>query len=144
MITIILAISIKMWSAFGLLVWFPLVAQWWRICLPMKGDAGDKGSIPGLGRSSGGGSGDLFQYSCLWNPMAEQPSRLQSIELQSQIQLSMQTHISLHGSRSQCGNSASTFQFFCFETEEITTDMRWGISRSKFYVSTNIISSCFD
>ena len=69
MITISLAISIKMWSAFGLLAWFPLVAQWWRICLPMKGDAGDKGSIPGLGRSSGGGSGNLFQYSCLGNPM---------------------------------------------------------------------------
>ena len=69
MITIILAISIKMWSAFGLLAWFPLVAQWWRICLPMKGDAGDKGSIPGLGRSSGGRHGNPFQHSCLENPM---------------------------------------------------------------------------
>ena len=32
-------------------------------------DAGDPGSIPGLGRSLGGGHGDLFQYSCLENPM---------------------------------------------------------------------------
>jgi len=31
--------------------------------------AGDLGSIPGLGRSPGEGSGNLFQYSCLENPM---------------------------------------------------------------------------
>ena len=34
-----------------------------------SGDAGDVGSIPGLGRSSGGGNGNPFQYSCLENPM---------------------------------------------------------------------------
>ena len=28
----------------------------------------DSGSIPGLGRSSGGGHGNPFQYSCLENP----------------------------------------------------------------------------
>ena len=31
--------------------------------------AGDTGSIPGSGRSPGGGHGDTFQYSCLENPM---------------------------------------------------------------------------
>ena len=30
---------------------------------------GDQGSIPGSGRSPGEGNGDLFQYSCLGNPM---------------------------------------------------------------------------
>ena len=29
----------------------------------------DVGSIPGLGRSPGGGHGNLLQYSCLENPM---------------------------------------------------------------------------
>ena len=29
----------------------------------------DVGSVPGLGRSPGGGHGNLFQYSCLENPM---------------------------------------------------------------------------
>ena len=29
----------------------------------------DPGSIPGLGRSSGGGNGSPLQYSCLENPM---------------------------------------------------------------------------
>ena len=32
-------------------------------------NAGDPGSIPGLGRSPGGGLGNLLQYSCLENPM---------------------------------------------------------------------------
>ena len=32
-------------------------------------NAGDLGSIPGLGRSPGRGHGNPFQYSCLENPM---------------------------------------------------------------------------
>ena len=31
-------------------------------------NAGDLGSIPGLGRSLGGGHGNSLQYSCLENP----------------------------------------------------------------------------
>ena len=31
--------------------------------------AGDVSSIPGLGRSLGGGNGNALQYSCLGNPM---------------------------------------------------------------------------
>ena len=30
---------------------------------------GDMGSIPGLGRSPGGGNGNPLQFSCLGNPM---------------------------------------------------------------------------
>ena len=33
------------------------------------GNAGDLGSIPGLGRSPGEGNGNPLQYSCLENPM---------------------------------------------------------------------------
>ena len=33
------------------------------------GDVRDMGSIPGLGRSPGGGHGNSLQYSCLENPM---------------------------------------------------------------------------
>ena len=33
------------------------------------GDKGDAGSIPGLGRSPGGGNGNPLQSSCLENPM---------------------------------------------------------------------------
>ena len=32
-------------------------------------DIRDMGLIPGLGRSPGGGDGNLLQYSCLENPM---------------------------------------------------------------------------
>ena len=42
-----------------------LVAQMVKICL----NAGDTGSIPGLGRSLGEGNGNPLQYSCLEKPM---------------------------------------------------------------------------
>ena len=45
-------------------------------------NAGDLGSIPGLGRSPGGGHGNPLQYSCLGNPMDRGAWGLQSIELQ--------------------------------------------------------------
>ena len=35
----------------------------------IAGDAGNAGSIPGLGRSPGEGNGNALQYSCLENPM---------------------------------------------------------------------------
>ena len=41
-------------------------------------NAGDLGSIPGLGRSPGEGNGNPLQYSCLENPMDKEPGRLQS------------------------------------------------------------------
>ena len=34
-----------------------------------SGDRRDMGLIPGWGRSSGGGHGNPFQYSCMENPM---------------------------------------------------------------------------
>ena len=35
----------------------------------IAGDSGDRGSIPGSGRSPGEGNGTPLQYSCLENPM---------------------------------------------------------------------------
>ena len=32
-------------------------------------NVGDLGSVPGLGRSPGGGHGNTLQYSCLENPL---------------------------------------------------------------------------
>ena len=37
------------------------------------------GSIPGLGSSPGEGHGSPLQYSCLKNPMTEEPEGLQSM-----------------------------------------------------------------
>ena len=45
-------------------------------------DAGDSGSIPGLGRFPGGGHGSPLRYSCLENPTDRGTWRLQSMELQ--------------------------------------------------------------
>ena len=47
----------------------------WEVSLVVKippataGDIRDLGSIPGFGRSPGGGHGNPLQYSCLENPM---------------------------------------------------------------------------
>ena len=35
----------------------------------LPASVGDAGLIPGLGRSPGGGPGNLLQYSCLENPV---------------------------------------------------------------------------
>jgi len=53
--------------------------------------AGDTGSIPGSGRSPGGGLGSPLQYSCLENPMDEETGGLQFPGLQRVTQLSDST-----------------------------------------------------
>ena len=49
----------------GLWLWLP----WWWDSKETTCNMGDLGSFPGLGRSPGGGHGNLLQYSCLENPM---------------------------------------------------------------------------
>ena len=46
-------------------------------------NAGDLGSIPGMGRSPGEGNGYPLQYSGLENPIDRRASRLQSMGSQS-------------------------------------------------------------
>jgi len=46
------------------------------------GDIRDADSIPGLGRSAGGGFGNPLQYSCLENHMDRGAWQVQFIELQ--------------------------------------------------------------
>ena len=42
-------------------------------------NAGNEGSTPGSGRSSGEGDGNPLQYSCLGNPVGKGAWRLQSM-----------------------------------------------------------------
>ena len=42
-------------------------------------NAGDPGSIPGMGRSPGEGNGNPLQDSCLENSWTEKPGGLQSV-----------------------------------------------------------------
>ena len=42
-------------------------------------NSGDPGLIPRSGRSPGKGNDNPLQYSCLENPMTEEPGRLQSM-----------------------------------------------------------------
>ena len=54
-------------------VYFAVIGNWAsQVALVVKNalaNAGDAGSIPGSGRSPGGGPGNPLQYSCLENPM---------------------------------------------------------------------------
>ena len=45
-------------------------------------NAGDVGSIPGSGKSPGGGNGNPLQYSCWEIPRTEEPGRLQFMRSQ--------------------------------------------------------------
>ena len=47
----------------------------------LSANAGDKGLIPGLGKSLGERNSNPLQYSYLANPWTEEPSRLQSMRL---------------------------------------------------------------
>ena len=73
------------------------------------GDARDTGSIPGLGRSSGGWHGNSLQYSCLESPMDRGPqqatvhrivqSRIWLKWLSTQARLSLQKATSFTSTR---------------------------------------------
>ena len=58
-------------------------------------DIRDKDSIPGLGRSLGGGHGNPLQCSCLENPMDRGAFGLQSIVAKSRTQLIMHAEVLL-------------------------------------------------
>ena len=70
---------INLASRFSSLVVWNLKSVTWRLGFPggsvvknlpaNTGDSGDSGSVPGLGRSLGGGNGNPLQSSCLGNPM---------------------------------------------------------------------------
>ena len=49
----------------GLWLWLP----WWWDSKETTCNMGDLGSVPGWGRSPGGGHGNPLQYSCMENPM---------------------------------------------------------------------------
>ena len=54
--------------------WFDTAFVWYRAslwlrCKESTSSAGDPGSVPGSGRSPGGGNGNPLQYPCLENPM---------------------------------------------------------------------------
>ena len=65
------------------------MAQWIENPPANVGDAGDSGSMPGLGGSPGGGHGNLLQHSCLENFEGREARRatVQGI-IKSQTQLS--------------------------------------------------------
>ena len=65
---------------------------------PANAGDGDAGSIPGLGRSPGGGHSNPLQYPCLENPMDRGTWQATVYGVtKSRTQLSMHTHMPLEG-----------------------------------------------
>ena len=56
--------------------------SWWLSGKESASQAGDAGSIPGLGRSPGEENGNPLQYSCLGSPMDRGACRLHSMRSQ--------------------------------------------------------------
>ena len=63
-------------------IWSYTVVGFLRWLSGKESGEADMGSIPGWGRSPGGGSGNPLQYSCGRIPQTEEPGRLQSIRSQ--------------------------------------------------------------
>ena len=72
---------------------FCLILSWRNLCCKLQNTnswsgntaeetTGDVGSVSESGRSPAGGNGKTLQYSCLGNPMDEEPGRLLSKKLQ--------------------------------------------------------------
>ena len=68
-------------------------------------NAGDAGSIPGLGRSPGGGDGNPFQYSCLGNTTDRGAWQV----AKSHTRLSTHAHTHMHTSASKCHTQSVSF-----------------------------------
>ena len=107
---------------------------------------GDLGSIPGLGRSSGGGHGKLLQYSCLENPHGQRslvgysPWGLQRAR---HDWTAKHTYIYLFGVcilekhvwlKSQRENAPLRFPFSATE-EDLLSFLLWGINKHLSTVS---------
>ena len=111
---------------------------------------GDLGSIPGLGRSPGGGHGNLLQYSCLENPCGQR--RLAGYSPQGRKESDMterlSTHTTLSGRRISMTPCVSLF--FCsspFLCDFLSAHLFWlpaqhtlFISLEKFNLSKNVDS----
>ena len=62
----------------------------------LPANAGDAGSIPGLGRSPGEGNGNPLQYSCLGNPMDRGAWQATVPEATRESDTTAHTHTSLY------------------------------------------------
>ena len=99
--------------------------------LPINaGDAGDVGSVPGLGRSPGGGNGNPLQYFCLeW---------LQTIGLQRVRHKWMTEHAC-----KLCKSSVPTFPHLCMGSARHTVGVVNVKQLRRLTVGETILNICF-
>jgi len=106
------------------------------------GDVRDKGSIPGSGRSSGGGHGDPLQYSCLENPM-DRGAWLARVHRVAKSwtrlkRLSMHAHKSITSLSSRCLTSIHLLSVFPTSTVEWVVKSP-GSGMSEFQCSSPLV-----
>ena len=89
-----------------------------------SGDTGDSGSIPGLGRSPGGGNGKPLQHSCLKNPMDRRACQATVKRVtKSQMQLSMIERCALQVKKKRHKNHFFLLQYVLFNKNILKIDI---------------------
>ena len=93
-------------------------------------NVGNMGSIPGLGRSPGGGYGNPLQYSCLENPHGQRSltgcSSRGRKESDTTEQLSTAQHMSLN-CKSDVIKFKKEFIYSSLSIEEVEAQMTWEV-----------------
>ena len=84
-------------------------------------NAGDSGLIPGSRRSPGEGNGNLLQYSCLGNPMIEEPGGLQSMGSPSFAESDRTEQLTHYTTHSLC----TTDSLFCTPKTNTTLSINY-------------------
>ena len=67
---------------------------------------GDRDSVPGLGRSPGGGNGSLLQYACLENPHGQRSLAGYSPWVQKELDPAKQRNTAQHSTLNVCERKA--------------------------------------
>jgi len=96
---------------------YSLVALVVKNLCASAGDKGDSGSIPGLGRSPGGGHGNPLRHSCLENPL-DRGAWLATVHKFTKSQIRLK-HLSAHACMYLSGErTEAKAKIICQETHE--------------------------
>ena len=96
---------------------YSLVALVVKNLCASAGDKGDSGSIPGLGRSPGGGHGNPLRHSCLENPL-DRGAWLATVHKFTKSQIGLK-HLSAHACMYLSGErTEARAKIICQETHE--------------------------
>ena len=81
-----------------------------------EGDTGDVGSIPGSGRSPGGGDGNPLQYSCLQNSTDREAWRA-TVQRVAKSQTQLSDVACMHADRGDVGSIPGLGRFHMLQSK---------------------------